>query len=332
MSEEIDLSQFDDIPDRVERAKAKAEAIRKMREGDDSEAPAPEPAPAQEPAAEAESPEPAEEPAPVASASEGGEGEVDLTEFDHITDRVERAKAKVEAMRKAGGGGGVAASGAAPAKKAPAKKAASAADRAAAARALTEKGDGPGQVIVQTTPAPPDIRPGPERIVPIASGGMTTRRGFFSWLTLAWVSFAAASTAALAATGRFLFPNVLFEPPQSFKIGFPENYDLGVDERWKDKFSVWIVKETEQMYALISVCTHLGCTPNWLAGDQKFKCPCHGSGFFSTGINFEGPAPRPLERARIVLSEDGQILIDKNSKYQWEKGQWENPESFLKLI
>ena len=37
--------------------------------------------------------------------------------------------------------------------------------------------------------------------------------------------------------------------------------------------------------------------PNWLDGEQKFKCPCHGSGFYMTGVNFEGPAPRPLERA-----------------------------------
>ena len=136
----------------------------------------------------------------------------------------------------------------------------------------------------------------------------------------------------MAAFGRFLFPNVLFEPPQSFKIGFPEDYDIGVDERWKDKFTIWIVKERFQMYALLSVCTHLGCTPNWLSAEAKFKCPCHGSGFYSTGINFEGPAPRPLERARIVLAEDGQILIDKTQKYQWEKGQWESPESFMKLI
>ena len=92
------------------------------------------------------------------------------------------------------------------------------------------------------------------------------------------------------------------------------------------------VKERSQMYALISVCTHLGCTPNWLSAEAKFKCPCHGSGFYSTGINFEGPAPRPLERARIVLAEDGQILVDKTQKYQWEKGQWENPESFMKII
>ena len=50
-----------------------------------------------------------------------------------------------------------------------------------------------------------------------------------------------------------------------------------------------------------SVCTHLGCTPNWLEGEQKFKCPCHGSGFYKDGINFEGPAPRPLERYAIRI-------------------------------
>jgi hypothetical protein len=60
---------------------------------------------------------------------------------------------------------------------------------------------------------------------------------------------------------------------------------------------------------LIAVCTHLGCSPNWLPAENKFKCPCHGSGFYMSGVNFEGPAPRPLERARIVLADDGQILI-----------------------
>ena len=78
-----------------------------------------------------------------------------------------------------------------------------------------------------------------------------------------------------------------------------------------------------------TVGTHLGCTPNWLGGENKFKCPCHGSGFYKTGINFEGPAPRPLERYRISLAEDGQILIDKSKKFQQEKGEWNNPESFL---
>ena len=172
---------------------------------------------------------------------------------------------------------------------------------------------------------------------PIASviqGGQEKidRRTFLSWFGLAWVSFAAATGGALAIVLRFLFPNVVFEPPTSFKAGFPSDYEIGnVDERWKEKFGVWLIKTAEGIYALSTTCTHLGCTPNWLSGESKFKCPCHGSGFYKTGINFEGPAPRPLERYRISLAEDGQILIDKSKKFQQEKGEWNNPESFLNV-
>ena len=161
------------------------------------------------------------------------------------------------------------------------------------------------------------------------------RRG---WMGLAWGAFTAASAGCLAATGRFMFPNVLNEPPQQFAVGFPEDYGEGVDERFKDQFGVWVVRtgndytnEAPGFYALLSVCTHLGCTPNWLSAENKFKCPCHGSGFRPTGINFEGPAPRPLERARIVRAEDGQIVVDKSRKFQEQLGQWTDPESFLQI-
>jgi cytochrome b6-f complex iron-sulfur subunit len=163
---------------------------------------------------------------------------------------------------------------------------------------------------------------------------LLTRR---AWIGLSWGAFAAASAAALAATGRFMFPNVLNEPPQQFKAGFPNEYGMGVDERWKEKFGVWLVRTPDDVdqhaagfYALISTCTHLGCTPNYLAAENKFKCPCHGSGFRLTGVNFEGPAPRPLERARIVLADDGQILVDKSRHFQRELGQWTDAEAFLK--
>ena len=103
---------------------------------------------------------------------------------------------------------------------------------------------------------------------------------------LAWGAFSAASAAALAATGRFMFPNVLNEPPQQFKAGFPNEYGMGVDERWKEKFGIWLVRTPDDIeqhasgfYALITICTHLGCTPNYLSAENKFKCPCHGSGF-----------------------------------------------------
>jgi len=138
--------------------------------------------------------------------------------------------------------------------------------------------------------------------------------------------------AAGTATARFMFPNVLFEPPSSFRAGRPDQFQIGlVDESFKEAFGVWLVRDQEGIYALSTICTHLGCTPNWLAAEQKFKCPCHGSGFYITGINFEGPAPRPLERYAIRLAEDGQVFVDKSQKFQQEKGQWENPLAKLEL-
>lgn len=177
-------------------------------------------------------------------------------------------------------------------------------------------------------PAPPT--PPPAAPKPAVTGDPIDRRTFLSWFGLAWVSFAAATTGALSIVLRFLFPNVVFEPPTSFKAGFPSDYEVGkVDERWKEKYGVWIVRVAEGMFALSTTCTHLGCTPNWLGTENKFKCPCHGSGFYKSGINFEGPAPRPLERYLIGMAEDGQILIDKSKKFQQEKGEWNSPESFL---
>ena len=160
--------------------------------------------------------------------------------------------------------------------------------------------------------------------------GEVNRRNFLGALGLGWLAFTGASVGILGALGRFLFPNVLYEPPQEFKAGFPDEFAVDqVDERFKAAFGVWIVRETAGFYALSTVCTHLGCTPNWLSADQKFKCPCHGSGFVITGLNIEGPAPRPLERYKINMAEDGQILIDKNTKYQQEKGQWELDGAYL---
>jgi cytochrome b6-f complex iron-sulfur subunit len=168
--------------------------------------------------------------------------------------------------------------------------------------------------------------------VPEAEGaGGFTRRAFMKWsLPVGWGAFTAAVTSGLVATGRFMFPNVLFEPPQSFKAGFPSEYNVGdVDTRWKNTYGVWIIRDAGGFYALIAVCTHLGCTPNWLPAENKFKCPCHGSGYYKSGINFEGPAPRPLERARIVLADDGQILVDKSVHFQYEKGEWTKAGAYL---
>tara|TARA_B100001167_G_scaffold99459_1_gene60652 strand:+ start:39 stop:620 length:582 start_codon:yes stop_codon:yes gene_type:complete len=176
------------------------------------------------------------------------------------------------------------------------------------------------------------VSPPPAALSQSDDNTQVTRRSFFSWLSLGWLAFVAATGGFFTMMLRFFFPNVLFEPVQTFRAGYPEDYEAGqVDLRWKAKYATWIVRNDEGIYALSTTCTHLGCTPNWLAAEQKFKCPCHGSGFRKTGINFEGPAPRPLERFRIVLADDGQIVIDKTKKYQQEKGQWSDPEALLKV-
>lgn len=166
--------------------------------------------------------------------------------------------------------------------------------------------------------------------------------GMLAWSFLmtpfmaAWAAMIEVSSIWGLYTARYMMPNVLVEPPSKFKVGPTSDYPLNtVSNKWKDQFGIWVV-HTDQyegqnlIFALASVCTHLGCTPSWLDGEQKFKCPCHGSGFYITGVNFEGPAPRPLERMGIRIAE-GMLEVDKSMKFQEEMGQWTDPASFVSV-
>ena len=178
----------------------------------------------------------------------------------------------------------------------------------------------------------------------MAGSGLIFGLGILVWAFLmtpfiaAWSAVAGVAGVFTLGTARFMFPNVLVEPPSKFKVGPLSDYPINtVSNKWKDQFGIWIV-HTDQyegrnmIFALTSVCTHLGCTPNWLDGEQKFKCPCHGSGFYITGVNFEGPAPRPLERAGIRIAEDGMLEVNKSVKFQEEMGQWTDPTSYVSVV
>jgi cytochrome b6-f complex iron-sulfur subunit len=201
------------------------------------------------------------------------------------------------------------------------------------------------------TPPPASTAPGASPVVkpaaqakPAASkpGAQPTRRIFLisalfgSWFATAWTTFIASMVAMLLGTVRFLFPNVLSEPPSVYKAGELNSYEENkVDDKFKD-VGFWVIRAKDErnrdiVYALSTTCTHLGCTPNWLEADKKFKCPCHGSGFKISGINFEGPAPRPLERYAIRRTEDGQVIVDKSRKFQRELGQWDEGDSYILL-
>ncbi len=202
----------------------------------------------------------------------------------------------------------------------------------------------PASTVVKAPPAKLSSAPvlPPKPVKPVAKKGADAEQDRRGFLEMALGSFMATGFTALSMTGglfglglaRFMFPNVLAEPPSRFKVGFREGFPSGkVETKYVAQYGVWVVNSDvggqQQIYALKTVCTHLGCTPNWLEAEQKFKCPCHGSGFYKDGVNFEGPAPRPLERYAIRIADDGQLEIDKGRTYHEELGQWADPESYI---
>jgi cytochrome b6-f complex iron-sulfur subunit len=149
---------------------------------------------------------------------------------------------------------------------------------------------------------------------------------------LVWSAVAAFLGAWLIAFFRFFLPRTLFEPSTVFKIGTTADYGLGIDEKWLQKYRIWVDRTPDRLFVIYARCTHLGCTPDWKSAENKFKCPCHGSGYDNEGVNFEGPAPRPMDRAHIEEGPDGQIQVNTAILYSWPKGQpsqFNDPGAFL---
>src|SRR5215208_3537571 len=73
----------------------------------------------------------------------------------------------------------------------------------------------------------------------IREQGEITRRKFPLVLTSAWIALSAALGGLASVLGRFMFPNVLFEPVQKFKAGLPNDYWAGAAAgRWKEKYGL----------------------------------------------------------------------------------------------
>lgn len=174
-----------------------------------------------------------------------------------------------------------------------------------------------------------------------ASAGKVSRRNFNLALVVAWGAIAAVGATFGAMFQDFFGPKVLKEPKKVWRVGKVDQFAVAgaVDESFKKtpagSEGFWLVNlqpSENKLVAISTICTHLGCIPNWLSGDQKFKCPCHGSGYYKDGINFEGPTPRPLERFAVTKDADGFIVVDQTKVYRSELGEWEQPESFVALV
>ncbi|HEV8368716.1 MAG TPA: Rieske 2Fe-2S domain-containing protein [Pyrinomonadaceae bacterium] len=151
---------------------------------------------------------------------------------------------------------------------------------------------------------------------------------------IVWSSIATFLITDFLMFVRFFLPRSILEPSSVFRIGPPADYALGVDTKWQQQYRIWVTKTSDRLFVIYARCTHLGCTPDWKASENKFKCPCHGSGYDSEGINFEGPAPRPMDRAKVVIDAEGQIVVDTGKLFEWPKGEtghFNDPDAFIPL-
>lgn len=132
-----------------------------------------------------------------------------------------------------------------------------------------------------------------------------SRRDFLGLASL-W-----AAILSLAAVFGGIFKmtkaSVHYEESKVFKIGKPDEFPVGTVKKLDDK-NVYIFTDNDGIYAISSICTHLGCivaNTEW-----GFQCPCHGSKYNKDGKVIGGPAPRPLPWLEVSKHVDGNLIVD----------------------
>jgi menaquinol-cytochrome c reductase iron-sulfur subunit len=148
-----------------------------------------------------------------------------------------------------------------------------------------------------------------------------TRRRFFQWVTRAAAGFIGLSLA-VPLVGYVISPAFKRRAQSWVDVaaldelfaGKPKQVDYvatvqdGYLETQTQK-AVWAVKQADGQVTVFSpMCTHLGCGYHWNEGEQKFKCPCHGSVYDVSGRVVAGPAPRPLDTLP-AKTENGRLLV-----------------------
>jgi len=194
-------------------------------------------------------------------------------------------------------------------------------------RTSTLPAKAPVEAVAATVPkaAPPDAlnatmigagvtRPkgGPVEAIKKRGEGISRRAamalgGVSAALIAGWGALGFTGATVLAALQAFIVPKVTKEPPSIFRAGRLSDFaEPGVYEQHKGSQNVWIVNLGGEVVALSTICTHLGCVVPWNAGENMFKCPCHGSQYAPNGKVTRGPAPRSLELVSATV--DGENL------------------------
>ena len=124
----------------------------------------------------------------------------------------------------------------------------------------------------------------------------------------AWWSAAAALLFAFLGAMRLPKAAVLPSPSKRFRVRLPAS--LALDQAFVPPGrSVAVFREAAGIYAVSTVCTHLGCIVK--ATEKGFDCPCHGSKFNKDGSVVRGPAPKGLPWLEVKHLGGDNFLIDE---------------------
>lgn len=76
-----------------------------------------------------------------------------------------------------------------------------------------------------------------------------------------------------------------------------------------DRRVVYLVRHGDEVRALDSTCTHLGCRTRFNAESKRIECPCHGGMYDATGQVIGGPPPSPLQTLPTRV-EDDRVFVE----------------------
>jgi cytochrome b6-f complex iron-sulfur subunit len=69
--------------------------------------------------------------------------------------------------------------------------------------------------------------------------------------------------------------------------------------------TIMVIRASDTMViALSAICTHAGCSMDFVPASHLINCPCHGSQFDETGAVVHGPARRALRTYSAALANN----------------------------
>ncbi len=119
-----------------------------------------------------------------------------------------------------------------------------------------------------------------------------------------------AGLLAMVGIGRLPRAAVLPSPSRRFRVQLPESLTPGSPFLPPGRAVAVIRDRDGGVFAISTVCTHLGCIVKEAA--DGFHCPCHGSRFGLNGELVQGPAPKGLPWLAVTHVSGDMWMVDED--------------------